>query len=91
MSRKDFTVEVWQGGMMVASATASDLKTARREGNHYAMMYSQDGPIEIRERHPMVIGPQGRAKGGHARAKALSPKRRREIASAAGKARWASK
>lgn len=32
--------------------------------------------------------PQGKAKGGLARAAALSPEERRRIASAAGKARW---
>lgn len=88
MARKDFTIEIWQGGSMVASATAPDLKLARREASHYAMMYSQDGPVEIRERPPKAKGPQGRAIGGHARAKALSPKRRSQIASIAAQARW---
>lgn len=43
--RDDF--EVWQDGMMVASASASDVRNAWREAVHYAGMYGQDGPVEI--------------------------------------------
>jgi hypothetical protein len=43
--RDDF--EVWQDGMMVASAGASDVSRAWGEAVHYAAMYGQDGPVEI--------------------------------------------
>lgn len=38
--------------------------------------------------HAAALGRLGGLKGGHARAAALSPKRRREIARAAALARW---
>jgi len=43
--RDDF--EIWQDGMMVASASSSDLARAWGEAVHYAGMYGQDGPVEI--------------------------------------------
>jgi hypothetical protein len=39
--------------------------------------------------HAAALGRLGGLKGGHARAAALSPKRRRDIARAAARARWA--
>jgi hypothetical protein len=42
-----------------------------------------------RNPHAAALGRLGGLKGGHARAAALSPKRRREIARAAARARWA--
>lgn len=48
MARKqEYTYEVWQDGIMVASATSSDKAAARREGMHYLMQYAQDGPARI--------------------------------------------
>lgn len=41
--------------------------------------------------HAVSLGKLGGAKGGPARAKALSPKRRAEIAKKAAAARWAKK
>jgi len=38
--------------------------------------------------HAVALGKLGGSKGGRARAERLSPKRRREIASAAARARW---
>lgn len=40
--------EVWQDGIMVASAVCDDRGRALAEIMHYAMIYSQDGPVEIR-------------------------------------------
>ncbi len=39
-------IEIWQEGMCVAkvSAHADD---AMREAAHYAMVYGQDGPVEV--------------------------------------------
>jgi len=46
--------------------------------------------IESREKNPaaVALGKLGGPKGGPARAKALSPERRKEIAVAAANARW---
>ncbi len=43
--RDDF--EIWQDGMMVAGASATDVADAWREAVHYAAVYGQDGPVEI--------------------------------------------
>ncbi len=40
--------EVWQNGSMEAGGTTSDAKAALREADHYAMMYGQDGPVEVK-------------------------------------------
>ena len=39
--------------------------------------------------HAVALGKLGGAKGGHARAKVLTAKRRKEIARKAAEARWA--
>lgn len=41
--------QLWQDGVMVAAVSAGNKEDALREINHYAMMYSQDGPVEIRD------------------------------------------
>ena len=46
--RYDF--ELWQDGMAVARTSAASRDDALREIQHYAAVYSQDGPVEIRER-----------------------------------------
>ena len=46
------------------------------------------GPAPPRTPHAAALGRLGGWKGGRARAAALSPKRRREIARAAALARW---
>ncbi len=46
------------------------------------------GPAPPRNPHAAALGRLGGLKGGRARAAALSPKRRREIARAAALARW---
>jgi len=43
--------ELWQDGMMVAGAVGPRTRAAR-EINHYALVYGQDGPVEIREVRP---------------------------------------
>jgi hypothetical protein len=42
----------------------------------------------VRNPHASALGRLGGSRGGHARAAALSPRRRREIARAAARARW---
>ena len=44
---KRVTHELWQDGIMVASVNGLP-EDAEREINHYAMMYSEDGEVEIR-------------------------------------------
>lgn len=43
------TFDLYQDGLRVASVTA-DRASAFQQINHYAAVYSQDGPVEIRER-----------------------------------------
>lgn len=38
--------ELWQDGIKVASAEGP-IESARREIEHYAMVYRQDGPVRI--------------------------------------------
>jgi hypothetical protein len=45
---EEVTFEIWQDGIMVASATA-DRPRAWRDAVHYAAMYGQDGPADIYE------------------------------------------
>lgn len=45
---KFWEAELWQGGVMVAGVSAESEAEVRREINHYALMYSQDGPVETR-------------------------------------------
>lgn len=44
----EYEFELWQDGMMVAEVAGDDLNSCRREIMHYAMMYAQDGPCQIR-------------------------------------------
>ena len=39
-------IEVWQDGMCVAKVIAHEAD-AMREAAHYAMVYGQDGPVEV--------------------------------------------
>lgn len=43
---KTVEYQVWQDGLMVASAYGHDTD-ARREALHYAAVYGQDGPVEV--------------------------------------------
>ena len=40
--------EVWQDGKMVASVICDDRELALSEIMHYAWVYLQDGPVEVR-------------------------------------------
>lgn len=44
----EFSYALWQDGIEVARVYASNDEDARREIGHYAMVYAQDGPVEIR-------------------------------------------
>jgi hypothetical protein len=45
-----FWFYVKQGGLTVAKGDCPTQAEAEREANHYAMMYSQDGPVTIKYR-----------------------------------------
>ena len=42
-----FRAEIWQDGMMVAVIETPTYADMEREASHYAMMYGQDGPVEV--------------------------------------------
>lgn len=44
----EYEFEVWQDDFMQASGGAPTPEQARDEANHYAMMYGQDGPVEVK-------------------------------------------
>lgn len=44
----EYSFELEQDGIVVASVSGSDLEAVRREIWHYAMVYGQDGPVSIR-------------------------------------------
>ena len=48
MSTPEYCYELWQNDEFVASADSTDQQEAEREIQHYALMYGQDGPVEIR-------------------------------------------
>lgn len=45
--KKRYKAEIKQGGIIVASVDAPSKETAEREIQHYALMYSEEGPMEI--------------------------------------------
>ena len=45
---KRYRFQLWQDGIEVAGVDAPTLEAAQREIMHYAMVYAQDGPVEIR-------------------------------------------
>ncbi len=47
---QEYKFELWQNGMMVAMVRSANEDRAIAEINHYAMMYGQDGPCEIRNK-----------------------------------------
>ncbi len=70
-----------------------------RDPNQLAHLVVQIATGEIEDKQPddgknpaaVALSKLGASKGGHARAKSLSVKRKRAIAKAAAKARWAKK
>lgn len=45
--------ELWQGDMLVASASGPN---ARQEIRHYAAQYAQDGPVDVYEVTRVKLG-----------------------------------
>lgn len=44
---KHYEYQVWQGNALRAGGREADYASAKSEANHYAMMYIQDGPVEV--------------------------------------------
>ncbi len=44
-----FAYAIFQDGLMVAKVEAPTDEEALREAHHYAFMYAQDGPVELRK------------------------------------------
>jgi hypothetical protein len=44
--------ELWQDGILVASVSGPTEASVDREIKHYAMVYAQDGSVEIRFKSP---------------------------------------
>lgn len=40
--------EIWQDGEVVAAGITTNAKAAFQEADHYALVYGQDGPVEIK-------------------------------------------
>lgn len=47
MKQKTYQAKIKQGGILVVSVECIDKEQAEREIQHYALMYSQDGQVEI--------------------------------------------
>lgn len=50
MAEPGFDFRVMQDGMEVASAYAASRADALKEARHYALVYGQDGPVEVQEK-----------------------------------------
>lgn len=53
----EYEFEVWQRDSLQAGGSATDLASVQAEADHYALMYGQDGPVEVRlyERRRIVV------------------------------------
>ncbi len=82
--------------MAKRSGQKRDFMQVAREVVEQAIGERMDGspleqPVDRRNPHAVALGSAGGNKGGKARAKALSAKRRKEIARIAASARWSEK
>jgi hypothetical protein len=79
--------------MAKRSGQKRDFMQVAREVTEHAIGERMDGtpldkPVDRRNPHAVALGSIGGNKGGKARAKKLSAKRRKEIARLAASARW---
>lgn len=47
MNKKEYIAKLMQNNIIVAQVNASTMEEAEREIQHYALIYSQDGNVEI--------------------------------------------
>lgn len=47
--------ELWQDGILVASVDAPTIGEAEKEIQHYALMYSEDGPVTIKRKYNQEV------------------------------------
>jgi hypothetical protein len=52
----EYNLEIWQNGEWCAGVSGDDWKRVYAEAMHYALMYGQDGPTEIRGVPPERLG-----------------------------------
>ena len=43
-----YSFRIIQDGMTVVSASGTDQRQLKAEAAHYAMMYAQDGPVQVK-------------------------------------------
>ena len=48
MSEREFHLTVWQNDSEVAGVSGADFERVYADAMHYAFVYGQDGPTEIR-------------------------------------------
>jgi len=46
----EYVYEIWQGGMCIAKVVGNDRDQVINNASHYAMVYSKDGAVEIRDK-----------------------------------------
>jgi hypothetical protein len=87
--------ESWHDGLMAKRPAAKrDFMQVAREVVEQAIGEQMDGkplpdpPKDERNPHAVALGSMGGKKGGRARAKALSPSKRKAIAKKAAASRW---
>jgi hypothetical protein len=90
--------ESWHDGAMPKRSGAKrDFMQVARDVVEHAIGEQMDGkpletpPPDTRNPHAVALGSMGGRKGGKARAEALSPSKRREIAKKAAQSRWKAK
>ena len=58
MASKYYEFSIIQGGVQVAAGSCASKREAEREANHYALMYSQDGPVTVEVKEEKCDGKQ---------------------------------
>jgi hypothetical protein len=51
MKKNSYTAKIIQDGIMVAGVDGPTIKAVEKEIKHYALMYSQDGELEIKRNY----------------------------------------
>ena len=51
--KKQYTAKIIQNGIMVAGVDGTTIEAVEKEIQHYAMMYSQDGELEIKRNYKL--------------------------------------